>query len=241
MAFKRKFRRVHRFRRPRVKLSFAGYKRRYKSKGKFNKLSKRKMPMLLPDRLRVPLIVSEEVNLASSGGVISSRVLRGNDAYDPDPVVGSSLEAAFFNEYAAMYDQVCVRGSAIEVQWNEVLTSNLYLGIAWALVPNTVSLASLTSVTQFRELKYAKSGLSTQYRGVNKVKHYMSTAKIYGQKPSVVTTEDDYNSTTTASPANIWTWTFVYQPADQTSTINLLCWIKMKLYCEFWRPLSKTT
>lgn len=204
-------------------------------------LSVRRMPSLLPDRLRVPLVVSEEVALTSSSGSLAYRQLTGNDAYDPDPVFGSSLEPAMFQEYAAMYGQQVCRGSSFEVQWNEVLTSNLYLGIAWALVPTPNALSGLTSVAQARELKYARSGISTQYRGTNRLRAYMSTAKIFGQRPSVITTESDYQSTVASSPVDKWYWWFLVQSADQASTVQVICWIRMKMYVEFWDPKSKTT
>lgn len=68
--------------------------------------------------------------------------------------------------------------------------------------------------------------------GQNKLKSYMSTAKIRSVSKTAVMTEDNYRGSSAANPTNTWYWTiFNYQPGNGNQ--SLLQDIIITYYCVF--------
>lgn len=133
------------------------------------------------------------------------KYFRANSVFDPNPAVGG-LAATGFNQWAGLYQQYLVYGSKINVQIipRRSTDTNLFY-----IVPTLDTAPLWVNATSYRveDQPYAKRQLIEGYQMVtnnHRMKHYMTTKKIFGHKDSLEILE--YGALTTTNPTAQWYW-----------------------------------
>lgn len=167
----------------------------------------RSLGIFTPDRLRVRLPYSNEYVLSWANGGSAGFLFRGQN---PRDVVQSGTadtrSAALWGQYSNLYSNVICRASAIRVHFVPIASTTSTEGaLATSLLPRIVHCtivptAGLFSISDAEKF-YTESNTNARYvrrrmalatgasPSMKYVKHYMSTKKYFGIRPSDVRME----------------------------------------------------
>lgn len=175
-----------------------------------------KRPTGFPDRVVVKLRVVEtfEATITTAGLQASALTVAGNSILDPYLASGT-VQPYGLDQWANFYERARVHGSKIRVHSVPVKNSadtSIPPGQWWmwtVVVPSTAN--TTTAVNDYWEqLPRAKWNEANIYTDIKQaeIRHYASTAQIWGVDKKAVRAEDDFTqlSTGTTSPTNLWYW-----------------------------------
>lgn len=190
---------------------------------------------IAPDELDVKLMYRKIGQLRDAGVNLGVVELKPNDAYDVDPVLGST-ETYGFDEYAAIYSYYRVIG----YQYQVTVSNNTGIGtdspiMMYVTNTNTRVSSSGTRWDLYSTNPYCQSkllalpyaaGSTHTFRGTHNV------AKILGSK--VVETDDSYRALTTGSPTDVvWLGLAIENPTAGLG-INAVYDIKIIMNVRFY-------
>lgn len=197
-------------------------------------------PAIFPDRYYCKL--NFQVDVVVSTGAASwelSTALLGNSLFEP---MASTHQPTGFDQLSALYKQYCVMGSKISAR----VTSTQLIGatqntllcgpediIRAAVVPynaSTLGTVNNSEVPYVRMATVAPAGSGDTT--TKTIKHYMSTAKIFGTKD--VMGDDQYAAVTTANPAKIWYWVLRALNVSGRATLNTTIQCRVTYYAWFF-------
>lgn len=193
-------------------------------------------PSGFPDRIRVKLNYYALEQATLSAGVAAYLQYRGNSVYAPRYTSGHQPYA--YDQWCSFYTKYRVLGSSIRVTpgWGgtDFTGSTSVNGIAVAVVPAPTDVAPGSEILEQPYSRY-KTGYVAESNRLT-VKHYMSTAKIFGVNRQAVHDEDNYAAAYNASPSDVWFWyVYVYNPFGTTDNMYMSFNVKLTYYVEFYR------
>lgn len=234
MRFRRK---VRRRRRP-----FAGKARRRQGlprRSRFHRAAASKViirqPSGLPDRLFVKLKYVDTLVFTSTSGANATQIYRGNSLYDPD-FTSTGHQPYYFDQWSALYGAYIVHASSIRIECQpseSAASTNSYM--QWCVVP-TLATTGFTSATDVAEEQpYAKfktvGGSNVTF---NRIKHHMSTRKVWGVPKGFELGNPNYRSTVSTNPVDPWFWNVTAAAGDLAASVTQVCQIRLIYYCEFY-------
>jgi hypothetical protein len=194
-------------------------------------------PLVAPDRAKVDLIYEQRVSTISTFGTPQHYVFRGNGVYDPDQT-GTGGQPTGYDQWSALYDKVVVMDSEIDISFfsldddtSENETTEL------GLLPTPESTFAVTDVQENAALPYGHFVVASfgNARPLNNHLHgKMSSNKIFGVTPQTIRSERNYSSSTSATPNQQWFWNVAFEPANESSNVTLVMYVRIRYTCEFW-------
>lgn len=157
----------------------------------------------------------------ATGSAGTNYAYHGNSVYDPYVPIGGHQPYAY-DVWLQLYARYRVYGSKITVQVfpqrgvNSDIETNTN-GLNVYVVPvtdNTV--VALNSISEMPRCRY-RNALSVYPNRPARVKHYASTAQIWGVSKQTVRTNAEFSASTTANPASTWYWWLVVTRPDNTN------------------------
>lgn len=188
-----------------------------------------RQPTGTADSLYIKLRYSQAYTFSITSGVAVTQVMRGNSLFDPD-FSGTGGQPYFFDQWATLYQNYTVLGSAIKVTAFSVTPTVVYDVI---VCPSTSS-SSYSSNIEASEQPYTTSRQSQINQPHLLVNKYMSTNKINGLKKSQTTNDPAFSAATGANPSSQWYWHIYANDVVSSSTITLAVKIVVTYYCRFF-------
>jgi len=200
-------------------------------------------PSGFPDNLFVKLKFTCRLFQTHAAGTAALHVFRGNSLYDPDYTTGG-IQPYGHDQWSQFYEYYTVYGSSIKATLFP--STNTYQAYDIAVVPSseTTATSAATLTAPIEEMPYSRYRTVTSYNTGTKssiVRHYMSTAKIFGANPLAIKTEDSYSAVYNANPASIWYWLVYTQPSDEATANSNNITITITYYCEYSDRRNLTT
>lgn len=190
---------------------------------------------LMPDFFYSTLKYAEQFPFTTVSGSISSHVFRGNGPFDPDHS-GIGHQPYGFDQIAALYRQVHVVGSSIQV--------------------DAVSNSSAYSASN-TDFSIAVSPLSTDWSGVAPDSAREGPVSVYGiltrDKPlklylartakQALVNIDEANSSSaiTTIPITQWFYTVSHQASDRATTLDIIVKVLITYRCKFYTRVQPGT
>lgn len=212
-----------------------GVRRRFKRASR-NSANIRKMPILMPDRLRVPLKYTERLVATATTGAIVTNVWRGNSCFDLD-FTGTGVQPVGFDQWSAFYGSYIVYASKMIVTAMPVSGSITNTTFEMILYPSLATTA-ITDMDTAMSQRYSKHYFGNLYIGHMSIVNFMTTSKIEGELPTVPFTEDNYQAATTQNPTNQWYWQWAIQPTDRATTSVYDVFFNITSFVEFNNALN---
>lgn len=204
-------------------------------KGKYNKVYSKKqlsLPTIVPDRSYIKFKYTTYVNQVIGAGSYYQSVYRGNSLYDPDFQVGGRQPLGY-NIWSQFYNKYCVHGAKVRVSITNIgAGTNAYV----VVVPETTPSVPFTNITELTMYPYSRHCVASQATGMDrsKVKHYMSTKKIWGVHKAAVLADQNYASLTSNNPVNTWYWNIFVDTPDAAKATNVQLKIDIVYYAEMY-------
>lgn len=204
--------------------------------GKPSRLTFRK-PTVLPDTYFCKLVYYEHVTGVGDGGLTSLRYrFRGNSCFDPN-ATGVGHQPLGFDQLCsatAFYSNYRVMGSKLECSQS----TRTNAATTAAVMATTDSTYGPTNIDNMMEQPYVTKKWPKHTDGDGalpfKTKRYMSTAKVFGEKPSVIMSEAGYSATYAGSPAYQWYWLLAMQNIDHLTDLTWDFIVKITYYVQFF-------
>lgn len=194
-------------------------------------------PSGFPDRLFVKLNYVDTFTYAIAAGVAVETTFRGNSLYDPDKT-NAGHQPLGHDQWSNFYGSYRVYGSKIQSQVFYMTSGSTAANYTtFMAVYPTLNDTISTYPYPLEEYPYCtvkNTNIYQQGNPQNKIKKYMSTAKIFGVKPISVKTEDDFTAIVTANPVNDFYWNVVCGTLDASSDATLKVWVKITYYAEYF-------
>lgn len=188
-----------------------------------------------PERLQVKLRYNYNGHDSFAANANDLWAFSGNSIFDPYSGTGGNT-AAFLKTYADRYSRYRVRWSRIYIEVTPcsvdsatVLGSSAILPrfVRCELAPSSTSGDPFPATTvriNLNNLAFAKRREAVSYApsqpSVIRMKHAMSTRRLYGFSRSQESYNDDFCAAFTASPVNQWYWVFrLDNPYSPTSVV----------------------
>lgn len=129
----------------------------------------------------------------------------GNSIFDPFAAAGGHQPYGY-DQWLAFYSRYRVYGSKISVSFAVQPTLALQQAANLYVVPVTNN--SVVSFASLREMPRCRGRMYTpQYaRGPARIKHYASTAQIWGVSKATAATNQEFSADMGADPAAPWYW-----------------------------------
>lgn len=169
------------------------------------------------DAFRTKLRYSQVVTLAAAN---TRQVFSGNSVFDPD-VTGTGFQPNYYDQIAALYGFYRVFWSSIRIQVVPLAAGAASLGqmsVYPSLAPNPFT----TGLANNAGTRYSKSKLVTANTDKARLRHFMSTKRIYGDRTNIAT---EYSASVTTNPLAPWYWILDFMAVDgttvQTSTYKV--------------------
>lgn len=144
-------------------------------------------------------------------------VYRGNSIFDPDYSVGGHQPMGA-SQMVLMYRSYVVVGSKIQIKVANLQANNRTCTFGVIPTLDVYSPASARSHQAFEQpwMKQTMLGPVLSTIGSGKVSHYMSTSKVFDEKPAGVQIAPGYSGFTGgnlvgSNPANQWFWNIIAQ------------------------------
>ena len=189
-------------------------------------------PSAVPDYVDVKLKYVE-VGTKTATVVYNQAQYSGNSVFNPQNTggYGSSHQPMGFDQWATLYGSYMVKASSIEVDFvpSGVAQSLLYPVVASGTAPSTLAAAL--------EYPRVKTTMSSIASGRTRLKHYMTTAGVYGLK-SLNNDDQPYCALVGANPALQWFWIFGFQDPDVTTSTIQSAKITITYYVRFFGRIN---
>lgn len=218
---------------------YGSYRRRNTRKKRMGRPKTVRAPMSLADSTMVKLRYEHVYIANSAAGDYTEVVFRGNSLFDPS-TGASSVQPYWYDQWAEFYHTYLVRGSSIRVQaWNQLDPPNNPLApIVGELTVFPIAANVSFSGTAFDTVNgqaYRKQRTFQQTGGLGKgaIKHYMTTAKIFGYSPQAVTSEQSFKADIAANPNLEWFWHVGYNSMDRVNQSTVIVRVDMTFYVQF--------
>lgn len=195
-----------------------------------------KNPTAFPDRVYVKLKYADVYLLTFTSGVPVAQVMRGNSLLDPDRT-GTGHQPYAFDQWKTLYNQYRVHASSISIRALVDSTSSVNAYSQWLSVyPAHNYTSPVTSTGYGAEIPYNKTRVFNIYQTSSNtaIKHYMSTAKIYGVDKQAVRDNDNFSAVYNANPVNEWDWIISASTIDLATTSTQYLFITVNYYTEFF-------
>lgn len=190
-----------------------------------------RQPTVVADRLKIKFRYVLPTSITSTSGALNYTQFRGNSLFDPD-FTGAGTQPYGYDQWSPFYQYYRVTGSSINVlaigpQFDAGNNQNCIL---FGCYPHPTAVNTPASLLQSLERPYRKWKMSVGSSSAKVIKAYMSTAKIFGETKVSVTSEDNYQATTSANPATQWLWTVFAATADGSTTATILVYVTITYY-----------
>lgn len=228
MPYRRRFRRRYRRRRSyRRRRRYYGRRRRRYSRRSGYRLAVRKMPMYLPDAIKVPLKYTQELSFASGlNDATASYTL--NVPYTHQPYG--------WDQWAALYDKYYCVSSFIKIECTPTGVPEARI----TLWPSQNLASTLGSAEQAQQQRYAKTRSVWGSSSRTILRHRMSVQKIDGFRPSGINFIADTNDALATNYTRYWNiWATDANLNDELNT--LFCRVIIVYYVRFFRPTQQST
>ncbi len=185
-------------------------------------------PSAIGDSTFVKLKYVTGQNLTAAGNV--DRVYRGNGAFDPDQS-GAGMQPYGWDEWAAFYTKYICYGSSIKVMGKSTVNLLTVLGVVPKL--NTTS----EGFTELVGEPYGKFTMinSNAAGNTTKIKHFMTTRKMFGLDKNQVGNADYTGTVATGTPASEFYWHVIVDDATgSTGTTNVTVLVEITYYIKFF-------
>lgn len=219
------------------------YNRRRKRYGYYNRKRYRKFgkgkpttlvtygPKIVPDRYMCKLTYTISNNYTSEVGVPLDQVIRGNSLYDPD-ATGFGGQPTGLDQIANLYYQYTVLAS--KVKFSAVNTNAN--AAEMVLVPDT-NVNGETSIELLQTRPYAKTRLlapSGSGGALQVLKHYMTSARMYGKPRDAIISDNQFSALTSATPTEQYGWHCFVEPVNTGSPIGISYQVLVTYYAIFY-------
>lgn len=174
----------------------------------------------IPDRTVAHLRYVDRFSHDGIGTDFMNWALRGNGAYDPDPVISTQATSGF-NQYAQFYSKYRVISSKVTWQFTNNFKSADYDGdtpVEVVLWPSNEYVSPFNAnIIQSDEQRYRKLRIVNNNTGrtTATIVNNISTAKMLGGKGA--STRDSVTSLVFNIPAELWFWNFMVRQPDSKS------------------------
>ena len=218
MPMKRYRKKTANKKRPRVK--------RYK---KASTVTVRKYKIPVSDTLYIKLHYADQFNDNVSVALLLKQVRKyQSSAYEP--VSGNPHQPLWYDQYCPNFytNQRC-----LGISYDITVFSYLSNEIWWFVVrpqSNTTAETSLQTIMERQDSKWRVGGSNGSDKGSVRIKGYMSTAKVVGQKKSTIRTDDRYLASYNANPT-IMSFLNLYISATVATTFAYT--VNLTYYMEF--------
>lgn len=177
---------------------------------------------------------------ACSSGQLTPFILqiRGNAAYDPEVGTGGG-SPDYFTEWADHFDFYRINASKIKVTF--VNGAQTHPNVCILPAPSDLSFGS-NVLTDIQEVRNAKSMIIGSQNGsgaVKTMKHYATTAGVFGLKKMVVATDDPYQASTAGNPGRQWYWNILLQDIAEASNLSVNMRVEVIYYINFFKNSIK--
>lgn len=143
-------------------------------------------------------------NFSSNTGVtyMSSHFFRGNSCFDPD-YTGVGVQPYGWDQWTALYGTYRVAASSIKINFYTEEPCRLLKAYLFPFAASSVDYDDPSDLRQIPRCKCVTFGDGTGPSRHNKIWHYATTKMV---NPDFSSTDNDYQSLTTANPAATWYW-----------------------------------
>lgn len=157
--------------------------------------------------------VSNNVLTNPGSTTLDEWTFNANSLFDPFGA-HAATQPLFFDQYALLYNKYKVHGAAIKITVinNQSAPTNVSANFRVTVMPTTDSEAITNGIT-LPQYPYAKEQFAFLNTRVCRMKHYMSTRKVYGTQVK----DTNYEATIGSNPTNLWYWRVFVQRFDQSS------------------------
>lgn len=219
-------------------------RRRYAKKGKkaFQRGSPRSVTVRatngLPDRFRVKLRAIGQVSYTQAPGTFGNASFVGNNGEDIN-TGGGGGSAAYWTQYAGLYENYVITGSSINVA---SVLNNATNGPANTMTyitpsPDTAGFSTLEQVEENRWTKRQNMKVYSIGIGSGNQRYYMSTAKALGVPKRAIIDDFTYHGTTAGSPPSAqWHWHLSNYVQGGSVTQSLVQEVRITYYVTFFTP-----
>lgn len=195
----------------------------------------------VPDSLRTKFTYVEQVLIQNASLPYNNYIFHGNSVYDPDST-GVGHQPRGFDEWSNFYKKYRVYASSIEVDFFQDQSAANGLVNTWIL-PTSEAPTSITyGIVSIGENPYSSTGTISPYvgTGTSKLKHYMTTAKMFGEKDI---NDNLYEGTmgnfgSGSNPPSLWYWVIGGETVDVTIPIKVRATVKVTYYVEMFDRVS---
>lgn len=162
--------------------------------------------------MRIKFITNYQI-LATATGVGSANdfVFNANSLFDPFGTAGTR-QPLYYDQYSALYNKYKVHACGIKITMlNQVVATPTYSNSNYrvVLLPSTDTEAITDSWAMVQQ-PYAKETFTFLNTKVGRMKHYMSTRKVYGTQVK----DTNYEATNGSNPTNMWYWRLIISKQD---------------------------
>lgn len=192
-------------------------------------------PTAVPDYIDIKLRYIE-VGAKTAGGVtMSQAIYSGNSLFSPavSGGYGTSHQPISFDQWSALYRTYFVKASAIKLSF--VVSAPCAIAV---LPCQSVSVPS--SIPATFEAARAKSMIASSTNGRTSLRHYMSTATIYGLR-NLSNDDANYVAISSSDPSNNWYWTINYQDPDGSTNLHVDMKVEIIYYVRLFNRINLAT
>lgn len=232
MPFRKKYRKPGNY--SRAKKRYTKYKpKRYNRYRKVSVRQQTTLPTLVPDRSLLRFKYTYWNNFTTSTTGINALRFRGNSLYDPDQS-GVGQTPYGFSFWEQIYKKYTVFSSCCKVEMTHVGTTES--GCYAVIIPYTDTTITFDEITEAIQYPYAKYAHVGQANGSSprRVRHYMTTRRIWGVHKSATTSDEEYSALVSANPTKTWYWNIFFDSPDIAKACNLQVKIEIIYYAEMY-------
>lgn len=187
------------------------------------------MGQAFPDRLRMKMVYDTVINVIAVGPS-NDHVYRGNDVFDPNPLIGG-VTAYQFHEVVRNYSRFCVYSSSLRA---DMINDSGNVGVLMTIVPSSV-IGSFLSVDVAIPQPWAKypmiCPIAARYPVI--MKHYAASQTMLGIN-KIQNKDAVFCGNATASPAQQWYWHIVTTAVDGITAPTYTIRLRIVYYVEFF-------
>lgn len=196
------------------------------------------LPSYIPQSTSVAVRYNQIQTIAQTTMALPTYVyFRGNGAWDPQAAVGGQ-SPYMWSVYSLMYARYRCYACKISLRLldaSATTTDTVQVLLRPTLPANYASAADSWAVATNQP--FCKTTYVQDFTNMGRtLKHYATTAKMFGIPRVGVSLEQDFSAVVTGGPVNDWDWEIGIQNSDLTSTASLNLEIKLKYYLTFYEP-----
>jgi hypothetical protein len=211
-----------------------------------------RQPTWLPDRLQIPLKWTVSLTFSITSGVGAQAALVANSITDPGGS-SSASQPYGYDILIATYGFYRVMAASLRTEWcldqsgSATGLNNIWRQTVWPSLVNTSYVSDVPGATQqpYAKTAICATGNTTGSQGfAPQLNSYMSTAKIFGERPLTIQTDVSWGATLGSDPVQPWFFNIMCTAQNSAAALTtaIACNITMIQYTELSRrvPLSST-